>query len=205
MKRRLQIWVSRLTSAGIATILITSGMAEAKGKGGGWFVQPTVPPPQAVEVIRNSLPQLTAGMGWLKTGKRGEVRLEVPLMFGPEIVGRIGVHPTTGEVLPKGAGWLWRAWGPPASPGTAGSLAPIVPRQATEAVAKALAGLTVGPGAWLAKHGEAWHVPLVLQGVVIGNLRVDSRSGALLPDWKAGRDSMFFGRWAPVPSATPRP
>ena len=100
-----------------------------------------------------------------REGRQPRVRAEV--MSGGAVVARLRVDPATGGFLAKDK----RAQTSSASP-ELGRLRGDVERE--------LGRVEVGGWAWPSKHGQAWGVPLLYQGRVVGKLKVDVRQRKLL-------------------------
>jgi len=183
--------------AGVAflgsSLAAAPAFAKKERAGKEWFVQPTIQATQAVQTVRQNLDRITIGAAWSKYGKRGDLKIEAPLLLDNQVIGRIAVDPTNGAILPKGF-----SLNRPLASSTPQAPA-IGPAPATEAAQKALSAVTVGGYALLAKHGESWNVPLVLNGAVVADVKVDSRTGAIATNWKAARDAVRFGRVSPRP------
>lgn len=150
-----------------------------KDKGGGYQVPPQITAEQAIASVKSALPKLSAGKAWTKRGKRGDVKLEVPLVLEGKIVARVRVNPASGEILTKGQRIQVQQ-------------AAVSPEQAEKAVQQIIANLEVGH-AWLGKGGE-WKVPLLVKGAIIAEMGVHGQNGSILPDWKASKDATMFGR-----------
>ncbi|MCX8022272.1 MAG: hypothetical protein N2745_05810 [Syntrophorhabdaceae bacterium] len=162
----------------IAIIGLIATLASAKGKKEkGTYVAPTITAEQAISTVKAALPKLTAGNSYVKTGKRGEKRLEVPLILDGNIVSRIRLNPATGEILPKGLD-------------TAVSTVSASSEQAVKIVQQALPNLDIASVS-LGKQGE-WKVELTLKKVVITHINVNGNTGEIIPDIKANRDASFY-------------
>ena len=162
----------------VICLIATVAMAKAKEKKGkGSYIAPTVTAEQAVTTVKNALPKLTAGNSYVKTGKRGEKKLEVPLVLEGNIVSKIRLNPATGEILPKGLETL--AYTVSASPD-----------QAVKIVQQALPNLEVASVS-LGKQGE-WKVDLTFKKAIVAHISVHGGNGAILPDWKASQSASFF-------------
>ncbi len=150
-----------------------------KNKGEAYQIQPTITAEQAKAAVTSALPKLSLGKPFTKQGKRGDIKLEIPLMLEGKVVGRVRLNPLTGVILVKGQKL------------EAQKLS-VSPEQAAAAVQKILPDLQVG-SAWLGKQGE-WKVPLLYQGAVITEMSVHGQNGSILPDWKAAKDVTMLGR-----------
>ncbi len=150
-----------------------------KDKGQAYQIQPTITAEQAKAAVTSALPQLSLGKPFTKQGKRGDIKLEIPLMWEGKVVGRMRLNPLTGVVLVKGQKLEVQKLS-------------VAPEQATAAIQKIMPNLQVG-SAWLGKQGE-WKVPLLYQGAVITEISVHGQNGSILPDWKAAKDVSLFGR-----------
>ncbi|MEM3421868.1 MAG: hypothetical protein QW315_06410 [Candidatus Hadarchaeum sp.] len=154
--------------------------AEArKGKDKGWddYIAPTVTAEQALSTVKAALPKLTVGQCFVKTGKRGEKSLEVALVLEGNIVSKIRLNPTTGEILPKGQ----KAFTPQVLASR---------EQALKIVEQSIPNLEVA-SVQLGKHGE-WKVDLTLKKAVVATISVHGRNGSILPNWKASRDVAMY-------------
>jgi hypothetical protein len=165
----------------LAIALLCAGPALAKKgkKGGGPQVPPIITAEQAKGTVSAAIPNLSVGKPFTKQGKRGDIKLEVPLMLEGKIVAKARLNPVTGEVLLKGQ----KSWAQKLS---------VTPEQAAKTVQGMVSELQVG-AAWLGKQGE-WKVPLLYKGSVVAEMSVHGQNGSVLPDWKAARDVSFFGR-----------
>lgn len=135
---------------------------------------PTITAEQAIAAAKAALPKLTVGKSYVKTGKRGEKNLEVPLVLDGKIVSKVRLNPATGEILPRGQNVMAHE--------VLASQA-----QAMQIVQKALPNLEVA-SVRLGKQGE-WKVDLTLKNAVVAGMNVHGGNGSILPDWKASRDA----------------
>jgi len=157
----------------VMAVMFVTPVEAKKNKGQGSFVAPTITAEQALSSVKAALPKLTAGKVFVKTGKRGEKNLEVPLVLDGNIVSKIRLNPATGEILPKGQNVL--------APQVLASR-----EQAVKIVQQAIPNLEVA-SVQLGKQGE-WKVDLTLKKAVVASIKVNSIDGSILPDWKASRD-----------------
>lgn len=160
-----------------ATMFVVSPALAKKDKKGASYAAPTVTAEQAIVKVKTALPNLTTGKGYIKTGKRGEKNLEVTLVHGGQIVSRVKVNPSTGEIMPKGMKVLVQN-------------VSATQEQAINIVKDAIPKFEVG-SARLGKHGE-WVVDITLKQVTVASVAVHGGTGELIPDWKASRDA---ARW----------
>lgn len=164
----------------VLTLLVTGAALAKKDKQGkGPRVPPVITAEQAKATVTAAIPKLTVGKPFTKQGKRGDIKLEVPLSSEGKIVARVRLNPATGEILTKGQ----KAFVQKLS---------VTPEQAMQAVQGVVNELQVG-AAWLGKQGE-WKVPLLYKGAIIAEMRVHGQDGSILPDWKASRDATMFGK-----------
>jgi hypothetical protein len=161
------------------SVLLSFPAYAKKDKGEAYQIQPTITAEQAKAAVTAALPQLGLGKPFTKQGKKGDIKLEVPMMLEGKVVGRVRLNPLTGVVLVKG------------QKQEAQKLS-VSPEQAAAAVQRILPNLQVG-SAWLGKQGQ-WKVPLLYQGAVITEMSVHGQNGSILPDWKASKDVSLFGR-----------
>ncbi|MCX7965539.1 MAG: hypothetical protein N2596_02800 [Syntrophorhabdaceae bacterium] len=179
MKRRINSLV-RTALLAVAIIGLIATLASAKGKKEkGTYVAPTITAEQAISTVKSALPKLTAGNSYVKTGKRGEKKLEVPLILDGNIISRIRLNPATGEILPKG-------FDPMVYTVSASS------DQALKIVQQALPNLDVASVS-LGKQGE-WKVDLTLKKAIVAHIKVNSNTGIILPDLKANRDASIYSK-----------
>jgi hypothetical protein len=154
----------------VAIIGLVATLASAKGKKEkekGIYIAPTITAEQAVSTVKAALPRLTVGNSFVKTGKRGEKKLEVPLVLDGNIVSRMRLNPATGEILPKGLDIMTYTVSPS-------------PEQAVKIVQQALPNLEVA-SASLGKEGE-WNVDLTVKKAVVAHISVHGFTGSILPD-----------------------
>jgi hypothetical protein len=164
----------------VVGLLFASPLYAKKNKdGGGYQVPPQVTAEQAIASVKSALPKLSAGKAWTKQGKRGDVKLEVPLVLDGKIVARVRLNPASGEIMTKGQQ-------------VQAQQAAVSPEQAEKAVQQIIPSLGVGI-AWLGKGGE-WKVPLLVKGAIIAEMGVHGQNGSILPDWKASKDAGMFGK-----------
>ena len=157
-----------------------SGVCQGKkNKGGGPQIPPVVTADQAKATVLPRCPNSSLGKPYTKQGKKGDIKLEVPLLAEGKIVGRVHLNPLTGEILTKGQ----KIQAPKLS---------VSPDEAVKTVQTVLSQLQVG-AAFLGKEGE-WKVPLLYQGAIIVEMGVHGQNGSLLPDWKASKDATMFGK-----------
>jgi len=150
-----------------------------KDKGGGPQIPPVITAEQAKATVTAAAPNLSLGKPYTKQGKRGDIKLEVPLLVESKVVGRVHLNPLTGEILTKGQ----KIQAPKLS---------VSPEEAAKTVQTVLPQLQVG-AAWLGKGGE-WKIPLLYKGAIIAEMNVHGQNGSLLPDWKASKDAAMFGK-----------
>ncbi len=176
MKKQLHIGV-----VVVALILMCANAAWAKKEkgGGGPQVPPVITAEQAKATVTAALPKLAVGKPYSKTGKQGDIKLEVPLTLENKIVARVRVNPATGEILTKGQRVQIQKLS-------------VTPEQASQAVAGLVKEFQTG-APWLGKQGE-WKVPLLYKGAVVSDISVHGQNGTILPDWKASKDATMFGR-----------
>jgi uncharacterized membrane protein YkoI len=163
-----------------ATMLLATSAAAKPGKKDkekGSYLKPTVTAEQAMSAVKAALPKLTVGKSFVKTGKRGEKKLEVTLVLDGKIVSRVRLNPATGEILSKGQETL--VYEVSASQ-----------EQAVKIVQQAIPNLEVASVS-LGKQGE-WKVDLTLKKAVIASMGVHGGDGSILPDWKASRDATLY-------------
>jgi hypothetical protein len=163
----------------VISVLLSWPAYAKKGKGEAYQIQPTITAEQAKAAVTAVLPQLGLGKPFTKQGKKGNIKLEVPMMLEGKVVGKVRLNPLTGVVLVKGQKLEAQRLS-------------VSPEQAVAAVQKILPNLQVG-SAWLGKQG-LWKVPLLYQGAVINEMSVHGQNGSGLPDWKAAKDVSLFGR-----------
>jgi len=176
--------MKRITSALLKTALVLSmlcliatvAMAKEK-KVQGIYMKPVITAEQAISTVKTVLPKLSVGKTFIKTGKRGEKKLEVAIELDGKIVSRIRLNPATGEILPKGQQIL--AYEVAASQ-----------EQAVKIVQQAIPNLEVASVS-LGKQGE-WKVDLTLKKMVVATINVHGGDGSILPDWKASKDAAMY-------------
>lgn len=159
------------------TMVFTTSAVAKKKKDNGYYIPPTITAEQAISSVKAALPKLTAGKSFIKTGKRGEKNLEVPLILDGKIVSKIRLNPATGEILSKGQKVM--------APQVLASQ-----EQAVKIVQQAIPNLEVA-SVQLGKQGE-WKVDLTLKKAVVATIKVHGGDGSILPDWKASRDVAMY-------------
>ncbi|MGB9616061.1 MAG: hypothetical protein ACPL7J_01960 [Desulfomonilaceae bacterium] len=155
-------------------LLAVPAAAKKNGDKGAAQQKPTITAEQAISSVKGALPKLTVGKSFIKTGKRGDKKLEVTLLLDGKIVSRVKLNPRTGEILPKGQDIFAQE-------------VSASPEQAVNIVQQALPNLEVA-SVRLGKQGE-WKVDLTLKKAVVASLSVHGGNGSILPDWKAERDA----------------
>jgi uncharacterized membrane protein YkoI len=163
----------------VTLLFATSAAAKPakKNKEKGSYIQPTITAEQAISSVKAALPGLTVGKSFVKTGQRGEKKLEVTLVLDGKIVSRVKLNPATGAIMPKGQDVLVQEV--LASQG-----------QAAKVVQEAIPKLEVA-SVRLGKQGE-WIVDLTLNKAVVASMGVHGGNGSILPDWKASRDATLY-------------
>ena len=159
------------------TLLFATSAAAKKNKEKGSYIQPTITAEQAISLVKAALPGLTVGKSIVKTGQRGEKKLEVTLVLDGKIVSRVKLNPATGAIMPKGQDVIVQEV--LASQG-----------QAAKIVQEAIPKLEVA-SVRLGKQGE-WIVDLTLNKAVVASMGVHGGNGSILPDWKASRDATLY-------------
>lgn len=144
-------------------------LAHAKGDDKGRLDTPQITAQQAMDNVKRILKDLGADTGQFKNSKKGDVKLEVPLIWNQGIVAFVRLNPTTGEILPKG----YRVWSPKKA---------VSPEEGTGIVQKIVPKLSVG-NPMQSVNGQ-WKVPLVLNGSVIAEVRVDGKDGKIIQEKK---------------------
>jgi uncharacterized membrane protein YkoI len=161
----------------LAVTMLFATSAGAKNKEKGSYIQPTITAEQAISSVKAALPGLTVGKIIVKTGQRGEKKLEVTLVLDGKIVSRVKLNPATGEIMTKGQDVTVQEV--LASQGQAGKI-----------VQEAIPKLEV-TSVRLGKQGE-WIVDLTLNKAVVASMSVHGGNGSILPDWKASRDATLY-------------
>ncbi len=176
MKKQVQI-----SLVVVALIMLAAGVAWAKKDkgGGGPQIPPVITADQAKTTVSAAIPKLAVGKPFTKTGKQGDIKLEVPLTLDNNIVARVRLNPATGEILTKGQRVFIQKL-------------TVTPEQAGQTVQGVVRDLQTG-APWLGKQGE-WKVPLLYKGAVVSEISVHGQNGNILPDWKASKDATMFGR-----------
>jgi len=162
----------------ISLLFAASAAAKKKGDKGSYsYITPTITSEQAISAVKAALPKVTVGKSFVKTGKRGEKKLEVTLVLDGKIVSRMRLNPGTGEIMPRGQDVLAQAVSAPQD-------------QAVKIVQQAIPNLEVA-SVGLGKDGE-WKVDLTLKKAVVASINVHGGDGSILPDWKAERDATLY-------------
>jgi uncharacterized membrane protein len=110
----------------------------------------------------------------LVSDNHGCKELHVPLLHQDKTVAGVRVDPEDGSLLPRGALRCARE-------------VRLNANQADAATLASLRDVQVGRTAWQGGHGSYWNVPLLEKGRLIDILRIDMRTGELLP--LASRDA----------------
>lgn len=176
MKKIHSVLLKTVLVLSAVCLIATLSMAKEK-KAKGSYVKPTITAEQAISTVKNALPKLTVGKSFVKTGKKGEKKLEVTLVLDGKIVSKMRLSPTTGEILPKGQETMVYE--------TAASQ-----EQAVKIVQQALPNLEIASVS-LGKQGE-WKVDLTLKKMVVASIGVNGSDGSILPDWKATKDAAMY-------------
>lgn len=152
---------------------------------GGDVAKPGISAEKAMEIVERELPRMRAGDGKAEQNRQGDTKVIVPIMKDKMVVAKIKVNPLTGEIIPKG----YRIFTPKMD---------ISPLEAESAVESIIPRLTVGnPWQSVNRH---WKVPLVLDGTVIAEVRVDGWKGEIVKaaDEKRGKSSKSRKKKQPV-------
>jgi hypothetical protein len=104
----------------------------------------------------------------LVSDNNGCKELHVPLLHQDKTVGGVRVDPEDGTLLPRGQQRCTRQ-------------VFLNAHQADAATLASLRDMHVGRTAWQGGHGSYWNVPLFKNGKLIDILRIDMRTGELLP------------------------
>jgi hypothetical protein len=161
----------------VTILFAASAMAKGGKEGPVSYTEPTITAEQAISKVKAVLPNLTVGKRFVKTGKRGEKNLEVTLVLDGQIVSRVKLNPSTGEIMPKGQEVFVQN-------------VSVSQEQAGNIVKEAIPKLEVG-SARLGKHGE-WIIDLTLNKVAVASVAVHGGNGSILPDWKASKDAALY-------------
>lgn len=176
MKKQQQVVLMLVAVLLLAT---TAAWAKKDKGGGGPQIPPVITAAQAKTTVAAALPKLALGKPFTKTGKQGDIKLEVPLTLEDKIVARMRLNPATGEILTKGQRVFIQKL-------------TITPEQAGQTVQGLVRELQTG-APWLGKQGD-WKVPLLYKGAVVSEMSVHGQNGSILPDWKASKDAAMFGK-----------
>jgi hypothetical protein len=174
MKNTIGLVTGSICLVSAVLILFASPAAAKKGKEDRPLFTPTVTAEQAVSIVKDVLPKLAAGKYWVKTGPKGDKKVNVALILEGKIVSKVELNPATGEIMPKGQ----RIFAEQVSAN---------PEQAVDRVRQAIPNLEVAT-ARLGKDGE-WKVELTLKKGVIADINIHSGDGSILTDWGASRES----------------
>lgn len=174
MKSALSLVTRSTCLVSAILILLASPAAAKKGKEDRPLFTPTVTAEQAVGIVKDALPKLAAGKYWVKTGPRGDKKMNVALILDGKIVSKVEVNPTTGEIMPKGQRILVEK-------------VTADPEQVVNRVRQAIPKLEV-TAARLGKDGE-WKVGLALKRGVVAEINVHSGDGSILTDWGASKEA----------------
>lgn len=166
--------LTRLVVVVLMVCLVASVSFAKDKKGKGVYTPPTVTAEQAMAVVKDALPRLTAGSAIVKTGKRGDKKMEVPLLLDGNIVSKMRINPLTGEIMPKGVK-------------TEATSVSASPEQAVNIVRQALPNLEVTTVS-LDKQGN-WKVDLALKKALVAHIKVNGTNSTIMPDAKATRDA----------------
>jgi uncharacterized membrane protein len=113
------------------------------------------------------LPRLVPGKPLVRDNN-GCKELQVPLLHQDKTVAGVRVDPEDGSLLPRGVMRCTRQ-------------VRLNADQTDAAILAWLRNVQVGRTAWQGGHGSYWNVPLLKNGKIIDILRIDMRTGALLP------------------------
>jgi hypothetical protein len=146
-------------------LIATAAVAQER-KHRGTYTKPTITAEQAFSTVKNTLPKLAVSKSFVRTGKRGEKKLEVTLVLEGEIVSTIRLNPATGEILPRGQEIL--VYEVAASQ-----------EQTVKIVQQAIPNLEAA-SVRLGRQGD-WKVDLTLKKMVVASMRVHGGDGSILP------------------------
>ncbi|OPY65767.1 MAG: hypothetical protein A4E57_03055 [Syntrophorhabdaceae bacterium PtaU1.Bin034] len=168
-KRTGSMLRTALFAAAIVGLIVILAYAQDRREK-GTYRAPTITAEQAMSIVKAALPKLTVGNSSVMTGRRGEKRLEVPLVLDGAIVSRVRLNPATGEILPVGLEIVEYT-------------VSASPDQAVKIVQQALPNLEIASVSLGRQKGE-WTVDLTLKKAVIAHIDVHAFNGSILPDRK---------------------
>lgn len=177
MKSEIRWVITSICLVSAIVFFFASSVAAKKGKEDRPLFTPVITADQAVGMVTAALPKLAVGKYWVKTGPRGDKKMNVALILDDRIVSRVELNPATGEIMPKGQ----RIFVEQVS---------ADPEQAVSRVRQAMPNLQVS-SARLGKDGE-WKVELTLNRGVVAEINVHSGDGSILTDWGASRDATLY-------------
>jgi hypothetical protein len=179
MRIKIQWYLWPISFALFSLLVFGLPAMAKKGKKEGSQIKPQITAEQAIDSVKAGLSKMSTGKAFIKEDKRGEKKMEVPLVLEGKIVARVRVNPANGEILSKG-------YKPSVQQVT------FSPEQAAAEVQKSLPNFQVG-SARVGKSGE-WKVELTLKGSAVADIGVNGKDGSILPDWKASKDATLLGQ-----------
>ncbi|GIX49411.1 MAG: hypothetical protein KatS3mg131_3622 [Candidatus Tectimicrobiota bacterium] len=162
----------RLGLSGLAVLLVATALAAWADEESWQYLErrgyqaPRISAAEARKAVEASRPWHVGAVQSKREEEGVEVHVLINAAVGP--IAKLAINPTTGEVLPQKVEVY------------ADQLA-LSPEQIRQKVAALLPSLQVGSEAWLGGHGRYWRLPLFLRGLLVATVKVDARSGQLLP------------------------
>ncbi|WFO74675.1 hypothetical protein J4526_06225 [Desulfurococcaceae archaeon MEX13E-LK6-19] len=125
---------------------------------------------RAIETVKNLLTYLVIGPPLIKRGPKGEIHVDVPLMYQGFALDRIHYDPLSGTPSPKGR--PVRALG-----------VSVSPEQVKKNMDKIISELRVVEAVEFREPENAWVVPIAWKYLIIAHIKVSYDGSEIIPDY----------------------
>jgi len=125
---------------------------------------------KAIELVRKALPFLTIGPPLIDYGPKGEVHVDVPLMYQGFALDRIHYDPQLKSPSPKGR--PVRVWG-----------VKVAEDEVINIMKNVINELDVVEAVEYREPEQAWIVPLAWRKLILAHIKVSSNANEIIPDY----------------------
>ncbi len=136
-----------------------------------------VGPDEAIEVVRDVLKFVVVGPPIIHMAPRGEVHIDVPLMYQGFALDRVHFDPEAMAPSPKGRPAMAR-------------VRPPSEAEVREVMEEVLEGLVVLEGAEFREPEWCWAVPVAWEHMIIAHIKVSAETGEVVPDYGLTQEVM---------------
>ena len=126
---------------------------------------------EAINTVMHALPYFSAGPPLIHTGMKGEVHIDIPLMYRGYGIDRIHFDPKTREPSPKGR------------PINCTGIKPPTPEEIRRIIDEALKELWVVEAAEFREPEDCWIVPLAWGPFIIAHVKITRDGHEIIPDY----------------------